>query len=95
MQILLSWFFVKIDLITGRRIRYPLVQIMMKDTENEGTYYAIVDYMFEYPEEGKQLEYEYLVELQKNDNYTIKAIKEIKDPIDFEILNQFLYGENE
>lgn len=69
---------------------YPLVQIMMKDSESEGIYYTIVDYMFEYPEGEEQLEYEYLIELQKDDDYIIKSIKEIKVPIDFEILNQFL-----
>ncbi|MDD3174494.1 MAG: copper amine oxidase N-terminal domain-containing protein [Herbinix sp.] len=60
---------------------YPLVQLLMKDTKNEGTYYAIVDFIFDYPDQGKQLEYEYLIEMQKSQSYTIKAIKEIKSPI--------------
>ncbi len=66
---------------------YPFIQMMMKDTKNDGTYYAIVDYMSENPQDGKQLEYEYLIELHKNDFYTIKSIKEINYPIDFEMLN--------
>jgi len=60
---------------------YPRVQVLLKDTNNEGVYYAIVDYMMEYPEEGEKLEYQRLFKLQKNNAYTIKAIKEIEDPI--------------
>lgn len=74
----------------GGITEYPFIQMVMKDTKNDGTYYAIVDYMSENPQDGKQLEYEYLIELHKNDYYTIKSIKEIKYPIDFEMLNQLI-----
>ena len=60
---------------------YPLVKLLIKDTKNEGAYYALVDFMFDYPDKGKQLEYEYLIEMQKSTGYTIKSIKEIQSPI--------------
>jgi hypothetical protein len=69
---------------------YPLVQLLMKDTKNEGTYYAIVDFIFDYPDQEKQLKYEYLIEMQKSQSYTIKAIKEIKSPIG-ELINAHRY----
>lgn len=76
--------------LLGGVSEYPIIKILFKDTENEEVYYAIADYMFESPEEGLQLQYEYLIELQKRDNYNVKAIKEIYTPIDFEILNDLL-----
>lgn len=71
---------------------YPIVQLMMKDNNNEGDFYAIVDYLFDSPTESNKFMYEYLVELKSADNndYVIKAIDEIKDPINFGILNQFI-----
>jgi hypothetical protein len=69
---------------------YPLVQILMKDTENTSTYYSVVDYIFEPSQGDKTLEYEYLIELEKKDTYLIKSIEEIKYPIDFESLNVLL-----
>lgn len=65
---------------------YPQVQLLMKDTGNQDIYYAIVDYVFEYPDKGKQLEYQRLLKLHKDDGYTIKSIKDIKPPIDFKLL---------
>lgn len=69
---------------------YPVVQLMLKDINNENIYYAIVDYMFDYPEGGKALEYQYIIKLEKinNDEYVIKYIKNIEFPIDFEIFNE-------
>jgi hypothetical protein len=69
---------------------YPLVQILMKDIENTSTYYSIVDYIFKTCEGDTTLEYEYLIELEKKDNYLIKSIEEINYPIDFESLNELL-----
>ena len=60
---------------------YPLVRLLIKDTKNEGAYYAMVDFMFDYPDKGEQLKYEYLIEMQKSTGYTIRAIKEIKSPM--------------
>jgi len=84
---------------------YPKVQMLLKDVKNEGIYYAIVDYMFEYPEEGEKLEYQYLIKLEHNlkkgkdekafRSYTIKELKKVEDPIDFDVLYQFLNNENE
>ncbi len=64
--------------------QYPVVKFLMKDSENEGIYYAFVNYMFDDPEKGKQLEYQDLIKLQKNSgDYIIKEIKEVKYKIDF------------
>ena len=70
----------------GGVAEYPQIQLFLKDTENKSVHYAIVDYLFEGPEQAAELEYQYLMKLQKTDGYTIKAIKEIKDPINMELL---------
>ncbi|MBF8983859.1 hypothetical protein IZY60_09940 [Lutibacter sp. B2] len=72
---------------SGGVIDEAKVQYLMKDTENEGVYYVIVDYVSDFPEEGEKLEYEYLVKLQKNNYYMIKSITELEFPIDFNALN--------
>lgn len=69
---------------------YPIIQVMLKDSKNKDVYYAIVDYVFDSPEEATKLEYQYLIKLEKEDNYIIKEITEIKSPIDFVIFNQLL-----
>ncbi len=74
----------------GAASEYPFIQIMMKNIKNDEIYYLIVDYIFEYPDEGKSLEYQYLIELQNKDDYIVRSIKEINEPINFEILNQLL-----
>lgn len=83
---------------------HPKVKMFLKDVNNEEIYYAIVDYIFEYPEEGEKLEYQYLIKLEQNlvvgkdeksfRRYIIREIKEIKQPINFEVLYQFLNDEN-
>ncbi len=70
----------------GGVTEYPTIQVLMKDTVHEGTYYAIVDYRFEYIDDGSQLEYQYLMELYKEDNFIIKSIKEVLDPIDLDLI---------
>lgn len=75
---------------------YPKVQMLLKDVKNEGIYYAIVDYMFEYLEGGEKLEYQFLIKLELNfeedeseksfRSYTIREIIEIEQLIDFEVL---------
>jgi hypothetical protein len=71
----------------GGATEYPKVRILLEDTQNKGMYYAIVDYMFEYPEDGEKLEYQRLIKMQKNNAYIIKEIQEIESPIDFSYLN--------
>lgn len=71
----------------GGVTEYPQLQLMFKDSENPDIYYAIVDYIVEHPEEGRKLEYQYLVRLQKSDAYIIRAIKEVEYPIDFTLFN--------
>lgn len=69
----------------GGVTEYPELQLLMQDQENPEIYYGIVDYVFEHPSEGKSLEYQYLIKLHKNGDYTIKAITEIEYPIDFSL----------
>ncbi|PKM90922.1 MAG: hypothetical protein CVU87_00475 [Firmicutes bacterium HGW-Firmicutes-12] len=66
---------------------YPKVRILLEDMQNKGIYYAIVDYMFEYPEDGEKMEYQRLIKMQKNNAYVVKEIQEIEYPIDFSYLN--------
>lgn len=68
----------------------PVIQEMLEDAAGNGTYYAIVDYFSDNPQDGKKLEYERFLELQKTDagEYVIKSINEIKYPIDFEALKE-------
>lgn len=66
---------------------YPQVQLLLKDKEQGNIYYAIVDYMFEYPEEGQKLEYQHFIKLQKESFFIIRAIKGIESPINLELLN--------
>ncbi|KUO58611.1 MAG: hypothetical protein APF84_15675 [Gracilibacter sp. BRH_c7a] len=67
----------------GGVTEHPQVRLLIKDKENDGVYYAIVDYVFEYPEEGEKLEYQHLIKLQEDNNYTIKAIIENESPLNF------------
>lgn len=69
---------------------HPVVELLLKDVNDEGIYYAIVDYMSEYPEEGLKLEYEDIITLEKTGLYTVKEIKEIQSPIDFEMFKDLL-----
>lgn len=63
---------------------YPVIRMLLKDSGNEGIYYAVVDYMFDIPEEETEFEYQYLIKLQKNDSYVIESIDEVNMPMDFE-----------
>ncbi|MGI6554257.1 MAG: hypothetical protein ACOX2P_02430 [Bacillota bacterium] len=69
----------------GGVTEYPQIQLLLRDKENKGVHYALVDYLFEGPEQAAELEYQYLIKLQKTDGYTIKAIKEVEDPINMEL----------
>ena len=64
---------------------YPQVQLLLKDNQNKEIYYAMVDYMSENPQDGKKLEYQRFIKLQKNvSSYSIKVIKEMDSPISFQ-----------
>ena len=77
--------------VLGGVTEYPQLQRLLRDKENPDRYYAIVDYLFEYPEEGRKLNYQYLIKLQRSNSdsndYSIKAIKEVEDPIDFALID--------
>lgn len=70
----------------GGVVEYPLVRLLIKNRDNEGIYYAVADYMTENPAEGKKLGYQYLIRLQKDSFYTIKAITPIEYPVNFELI---------
>ncbi len=74
----------------GGVIPYPQVKLLVKDTGNKDIHYAIVDYMLDSPQEGTKRQYEYLIKLQKNNGYILKAVKEVASPIDFELFNQVI-----
>ena len=69
----------------GGVVEFPEIKRFMKDTENEGTYYAIVDYILGSPSSVKaEVKYQYLIKLQKTgSDYVIKSVKKISDTIDF------------
>lgn len=75
----------------GGVMEYPQLQRLLRDKENTDIYYAIVDYLFEAPEEGKKLDYQYLIKFKKgNDDshdYSIQAVKEVEEPIDFALID--------
>lgn len=65
---------------------HPAVRILLKDTGNQGVYYAVADYIFEAPMQEPELEYQYLFKLENAGGFVIKSITEIQSPVDFEIL---------
>ncbi|WP_019850933.1 hypothetical protein [Desulfitobacterium sp. PCE1] len=75
----------------GGVTEYPQLQRLLRDKEHPDRYYAIVDYLLEYPGEGRKLNYQYLIKLHKSNNashgYSIKVIKEVEDPINFALID--------
>ncbi|NCC67809.1 MAG: hypothetical protein EOM14_06385 [Clostridia bacterium] len=66
----------------GGVTEFPEIAVMMQDTDRENTYYALVDYVNDYGDNGYMYEYQYLIKLQKNsDEYTIKSIEEIDEQL--------------
>lgn len=58
---------------------YPSLQFLMKDTQNDGIYYAVVDYMFQAPgSDEPEFQYEYLFKLKDNGQggYIVKSMQE-------------------
>lgn len=66
---------------------YPTLQTLMRDTNQDDIYYAVVDYMLDSPDVETTLEYEYLIQLQKDEDFIIKSIQKVSSPIDFEFLD--------
>lgn len=63
---------------------FPVVVVLLRDTGNDGIYYALADYTWDIDESGYKREYQHLIKPQENgDGYIIKAIEDVKIPLQY------------